>query len=78
MIYKEDCYFFPFPLFICSGKGANIFSFLFICPVVVGFPVERVVFPGALEHYLLNWIFQSTNKYLLSTYYVPGIVELQW
>lgn len=58
---------------------ANVFSFLSIDPVVVEFPVERVFCPVALEHYLLTKLsFPSINKYLLSSYYVPGIVRLQW
>lgn len=66
MIYKEDCYFFfffCFALFICSGGwgGAKSLSFLSIDPVVVGFPVERVVCPIALEHYLLTKLSFSVN-----------------
>lgn len=56
MIYKEDCYFFLllYLFVVCVVGVANIFASLSICPVVVRFPGERAVFPGALEHYSLN------------------------
>lgn len=54
-------FFFGFALFICSGGGGLRFSLLSINPVAVGFPVERVVCPVALEHYLLPKLSFSVN-----------------
>lgn len=42
-------------------EGAKILSFLSIIRVVVGFPVERIVCPVALEHYLLTKLSFSVN-----------------
>lgn len=53
--------FFAFLYLFVVGEGDNIFAFLSINPVVVGFPVEGVVCPVALEHYLLAKLSFSAN-----------------
>ena len=81
MIYTEDCYFFFFwfALIICSRGGGLKFSIFFPSILLwLGF-LWRVVCPIALEHYLRTKLSfsQLTNIYW-NTYYVPGIVGLQW
>lgn len=81
MVCKEDCYYFSFALFICTRVwgGTSVFSLFSFCPSVAGFPVERVVFPIALQYYLLTKLrfsvkYQLFIKHLLCTGHSRAIV----
>lgn len=74
MICEEDCsyYFLLLYLFVLGCGEGLAFSLFSIYPFVVGFPVETVVFPIALEYYLLTKLsfsvkYQIFIKYLLCT-----------
>lgn len=59
--------------------GTGVFSVFSTYPFVVGFPVERVVFPIALEYYLLPKLsfsvkYQIFIKHLLCTRHSRAVV----
>lgn len=81
MVCKEDCYYCFLLLYLfVLGYGEGLASSHFsICLFVVGFPVERVVFPIALQFYLLTKLsfsvkYQIFIKHLLCTRHSRAVV----